>query len=393
MNSGAAPVQNTGVAPQARPRYLALDVFRGFTVAGMLLVNNPGSWSAIYPPLRHAEWHGWTPTDLIFPFFLFVVGITTHISVASARARGEDDGQIIARILRRGALIVLCGLLLSAFPYLPLTRITGIRIPGVLQRIGVVYALAALITLRGTWRTHVAALIALLFGYWYIMTGIPIPGQPLDASHLEPANATMAAYVDRLMLNGHLWAGTKTWDPEGVLSTIPAIGTAILGVLAGRWIYSEAGRELSQRIAGLVTGGAVAIVLGLVWGLVFPINKGIWTSSYVLFTAGMGAVVLAACMWLVDARGIRWWTRPFTIFGLNPLVAFLGSGVMARTIYSLIYVDYGGARVPLQSAIYKSAFASWLKPEVASLLFAVSFVLLWMGILALLERRNIVIKV
>jgi predicted acyltransferase len=393
--SGAAAEQvgGSGIAPRSRSRLVALDVFRGLTVAGMLLVNTPGSWSAIYAPLRHAPWHGWTMADLIFPFFLFVVGITTHISVASARAKGESDATIIARILRRGAIIFLLGLLVSAFPYVPLTRITEMRIPGVLQRIGVAFLLGALITLKGNWRVHVAALIAILLGYWYVMTGIPIPDQPPDASHLEPAGATMAAWVDRLMLNGHLWAATKTWDPEGILSTLPAVGSVILGVLAGRWMYGRKNASRSSRIVGLGVGGAAAIVIGLAWGTVFPINKNIWTSSYVLFAGGMGAVVLAICIWVVDVKGIKWWTRPFTIFGLNPLVAFVGSMVMARTIYSLIYVDYGGARIPLQAAIYKSAFASWLKPEMASLMFGVSFLLLWLAILALLERRNIVIKV
>ena len=393
MTSGATTEMKSGakVAPQTRQRYASLDVFRGLTIAGMLLVNTPGSWSAIYPPLRHADWHGWTAADLIFPFFLFVAGITTHISITAARARGESETQIVARILRRGGLILLCGLLVSAFPYLPLTRITGMRIPGVLQRIGVAYALSALITLRGGWRFHLAALGAILLGYWYIMVGVLIPGQPEGASHLEPASATMAAWVDRLLLDGHLWASTKTWDPEGILSTVPAIGSAITGVLAGRWIYSS--RRIEQRILGLFVGGICCIAVGLVWDTVFPINKNIWTSSYVLFAAGMGAVLLAACMWVVDLKEIRWWTWPFRVFGLNPLIAFVGSMVMARTIYSLIYVEYGGARIPVQTAIYKAAFASWLAPQLASLMFAIAFLVLWLGILALLERRNIVIKV
>jgi predicted acyltransferase len=201
----------------------------------------------------------------------------------------------------------------------------------------------------------------------------------------------MAAYVDRLLLDGHLWAATRTWDPEGVLSSLPATGSVLLGVFAGRWIYS--GRPLRQRVALLCAAGVVAVLAGLSWGQVFPINKNIWTSSYVIFSGGMAAIILAACMWIVEGAKATWWTRPFEVFGLNPLVAFVGSMLMARTIYSLVKVDYEGTSVPLQSAVYRSVFASWLAPANASLLFAISFVLLWLAILWLLARRNIVIRV
>ncbi len=375
-----------------RERLLALDVFRGMTIAGMLLVNNPGSWSAIHPPLAHAAWHGWTPTDVIFPFFLFIVGITTHLSLAGRRARGSSEREIVTQILRRGALIVLFGWILGWFPFWPLERFTEMRIPGVLPRIGVAYICAALLTLRGTLKQQVAIVATLLLGYWFAMTLLPVPGQEgIGADWLDEPGKTLAAWVDRVLLDGHLWRQSRTWDPEGVLSTIPAIGTAMLGVFAGRWIRAE--RPLEERLAGLFAVGAITMVLGLMWNWSFPINKSLWTSSYVLFTAGMAATTLATILWITDVHRVRWWTRPFVIYGVNPIIAFVGSGMMARLIYSLWKVEYAGAPTAVQAVVYKELFASWLAPRNASLAFALAFVLVWLGILWVLDRRGIYFKV
>lgn len=375
-----------------RERLLALDVFRGATVAAMLLVNNPGSWAAIHPPLAHAAWHGWTPTDLIFPFFLFIVGITTHLSREARRARGDDEAALVRQVLRRAGLIVLLGLALHAFPFTPLTRFTEIRIPGVLQRIGVVYLAAALLTQRTSLRQQVLTVVGLLYGYWAAMTLLPVPGQEgIGAQWLDTPARTLAAWVDRALLDGHLWRQSRTWDPEGVLSTIPAIGTAMLGVLTGRWL--SAPRPLHERLSGLFAAGALAAVLGLMWGWSFPINKGLWTSSYVLLTGGLAAMTLATILWVTDAQRITWWTRPFVIYGLNPMVAFVGSGMMARTIYSLVRVETARGAVPLQAAIHDALFASWLASRDASLAFAGAFVLVWFAVLWALARRGIVFKV
>ncbi|MEP7384515.1 MAG: DUF5009 domain-containing protein [Gemmatimonadota bacterium] len=372
-------------------RLLALDVFRGMTVAGMLLVNNPGSWDAIYPPLEHATWNGWTPTDVIFPFFLFIVGITTHLSLNARRARGDDESAIVRQIVRRGSLIILFGLLMAAFPYYPATRFTEIRIPGVLQRIGVAYLCGGLLTLRTSLKQQVVLLAVLLFGYWFAMTLVPVPGRGMGALLLDDPSASLAAYLDRAIFGTHLWRSSRTWDPEGLLSTVPAIGTVILGVLAGRWITSP--RPLADRLVALFAVGSLCMVVGSMWGWSFPINKSIWTSSYVLFTAGMAAVALATCIWVIDVLGLTWWTRPFRWYGMNPTIAFVGSGMMARLIYSVIIVPFRGERAPIERVIYESWFASWLEPRNASLLFAISFVLLWALILGVLHRKRIFFKV
>jgi predicted acyltransferase len=420
MSTAAAPrgfstrydATTSTVAPLApkRERLLSLDVFRGMTVAGMLLVNNPGTWSAIFPPLEHAEWNGWTPTDLIFPFFLFIVGITTYLSLTARRARGDDDSAIVKQILRRGFIIYLLGFAMAMFPFyqwgsidaMPtpgawdriLFRIEHVRILGVLPRIAIVYVCAALLTLKTTIKQQILIIAALLFGYWFAITLIPVPGEGvIGALLLHTKDRNLAAYLDRAILGtNHTWIGSVTYDPEGPFSTIPAIATAMLGVLAGRWI-AQRDKQLLERITGLFALGSVGMVLGLMWNWSFPINKNLWTSSYVIFTAGMAAVALATVMWIVDYRSVKWWTKPFVVFGVNPIVAFVGSGVLARLIYTLWHVNYDGKSVAVQDAIYQSVFLPWLPPRVASLAFAISFVLLWYGILTVLYRRNIILKV
>lgn len=399
----------TSADPMKSERLVSLDVFRGMTVAGMLLVNNPGTWSAIYPPLEHAAWHGWTPTDVIFPFFLFIVGITTEISLRARRARGDDEQAILRQILKRGALIFLFGLLLAGFPFftwppaLPgasfgeriVDRLEHWRIMGVLQRIGLAYLCGALLTFRSTPRQQLWMLGVLLFGYWALMTLVPVPGTGVPGRFvLDQPDQLLSAWLDRTVFGlNHLWSGSKTWDPEGLLSTLPAIGTMICGTFAGRWI----GRRelpLSERLAGLFAVGALAMMVGLMWHWVFPINKSIWTSSYVIFTAGMGAVTLATCMWLIDGLGLRRWTFPFVVYGTNPMLAFLGSGVMARGIASLWTWDTGdGTRISAQGFVFKTVFASWLPPKDASLAFAVSFVAVWFLILWAAWKRGYVLKV
>jgi predicted acyltransferase len=244
----------------------------------------------------------------------------------------------------------------------------------------------ALIALRANTRAIIVICLVILFGYWGLMSMGP----------LEPAPATIAASLDRALLDwgpygNHIWNQSETWDPEGPLSTIPAVATVLLGVLAGRWIAS--GKTLPERLNGLFAAGAVAMSAGLVWNWVFPINKNLWTSSYVVFTAGMAAVTLAVCIWLIDSENVRWWTPPVLAFGMNPIVAFVGSAAMERLIYSVITVNVDGKSVSIETAFYSATLGNWLPPQLDSLAFAVCFVLFWLGVLTVLYRRKIFLKI
>lgn len=383
----APPVEPVPVAAPPS-RILSLDVFRGITVAAMLLVNNPGSWGHVYAPLRHAPWHGWTPTDLIFPFFLFIVGVAMALSFAAQEAKGATRGEMLRKAARRSAVLVLLGLALAAFPFYDLELAT-LRIPGVLQRIGVAFLLASAVVLFTGPRGQAVATGALLVGYWAAMRLVPVPGY--GAGSLEP-DSNLAAYLDRAILGtDHLWAQSRTWDPEGVLSTLPAVATVLLGVFAGRWIRS--GRSPARKAAGMLLAGSVGVLLGLLWHQAFPINKNLWTSSYVVFTAGMALYGLAACYWVVDVKGYRRWAFPFVLFGVNAIAAFFLSGVMARLLTLVRWTGPAGDAVTLKGWLHQALFASWLDPVNASLAFAVSFVLFWTGVTWVLYRRKIFLKV
>ena len=371
------------IASASGQRWLALDAFRGLSVAGMILVNNPGSWSYVYPPLAHAEWHGWTPTDLIFPFFLFAVGVSMTLSFQRRLAEGAWRAALLRKITGRALVIVGFGLLLNGFPTYHLATM---RFPGVLQRIGVVYlvAAAAYVLLPARGQRRIAA--GLLLGYWAAMSLVPIPG--VGAGSLT-VDANLAQYLDSLLFAGHMWK--PTWDPEGLLSTVPAVATCLLGAFAGDWLASP--RDGRDKALGLFVAGAVAMVAGWVWSIWFPINKNLWTSSYVLFTGGMAALALSVCLWLVDDRGWTKWTTPCAVFGVNPMLAFVGTGVMGRIIGSLWRINENGHDVPVKQWVYDRGFASWLEPRDASLAFAVGFVLLWLLLLLPLHRRGVHLRV
>lgn len=370
-------------------RLLSLDVFRGLTIAGMILVNNPGTWSALYWPLAHADWHGWTPTDLIFPFFLFAVGVSIALALAPRLERDGPRGRLLLRIVSRSAILFALGLFLAGFPSFD---VATIRIPGVLQRIAVCYLIAALLFVA-TWSRHqtvvtAAVFVSLLFGYWALMILVPVPG--FGAGDLGK-EGNLAAYIDRAVLGPHIWRAAKVYDPEGILSTLPAIATTLAGVLTGQWL--RASPPPVTKVAGMAGAGVVAVVLGLVWGRWFPINKALWTSSYVVFTAGAALLIVAACYWLVEIRRWRRWATPLVVFGTNAIAAFVLSTFVARLFIVVKVAARDGAPISLHRWIYTHVFAPWASPTNASLLFALAYVLIWLAVMGVLYRRRVFIRV
>src|SRR3989475_1955839 len=352
--------------PQRRLR--SLDAFRGLTIAAMVLVNNPGTWAAVYAPLKHAEWHGLTPTDLIFPFFLFIVGMAIPLSRPTA-----------GRVLRRAAVIFALGIVLNGLPGFDWATI---RIPGVLQRIAVCYLVAAVLFLTTGWRTQAMVTAALLLLYWGALTLVPVPGY--GRGDLGP-EGNLAAWLDRTVLGPHIWRVARVYDPEGILSTVPAIATTLLGVLTGWWVQTE--RPPRTIAAGLALAGAIGTTLGAVWGVWFPVNKALWTSSYAVLTAGLALLVFAACYAAIDIRGWRRWATPFVVLGVNALALFFLSTLLAHVL-TLIHVGDGH----LQKWIFERAFAPWASPINASLAFAVAYLLLWWGAMWLLDRAGIRVR-
>jgi len=348
---------------------LSLDVFRGITIASMILVNNPGSWNHVYPPLLHAEWHGWTPTDLIFPFFLFIVGVAMSFSFA---ARGNVPQ--LRKVLVRSLILFGLGVFMAAYPRFDLTHL---RIPGVLQRIAICYLATSLLVLHLTRKAIYWTLALLLLGYFLLL-----------GSDLTP-EGNLAARVDRFLLGGHLWKAT--WDPEGLLSTFPAIATTILGYLAGERL--RLGENRHETAAALFTTGWVLVLGGLFWSIWFPINKNFWTSSYVLFTAGAALQFLAFLYWVVDVKTWRGWTHPAVVFGRNAIAVFVLSGLVAKSLILYRVERADGSPASLYQLLYENAFASWAGPLRGSLLFALATVLFWWLVMRVLYRRRIFIAV
>lgn len=358
---------------------MSLDVFRGMTIAGMILVNNPGNWSHVYRPLEHAQWNGWTPTDLVFPFFLFIVGVSSVLSFDARRARGASRGKLLLHALKRSAIIFGLGLFLNGYPHYDLQTL---RIPGVLQRIAVVYLIVSVIVLYTGRVARWVIAAALLVGYFLLMRFVAVPG--FGAGVLTP-DGNLAAYIDRALMYNHLYVAHR-YDPEGLLSTLPATVTCLLGVFVGDWMK---GKQPRQIVHGLLVGAVIALAAGKLWSIWFPINKNLWTSSYVLFTGGFAMAVLAACMWMTDVRGWKRWARPFVWFGVNPLAIYFLASLFARAIGSH---TFNGVR--WKALVYDKVFAHmFANPYLDSLAFAIGFVLLFWAIAWLLYRRRIFIKV
>lgn len=422
-------------------RLTSLDAFRGLTIAAMILVNNPGHWGHVYAPLQHADWHGWTPADLVFPFFLFIVGTSMVLAFARQRAAGVSRARMTLRATRRAVVIVTLGLFIHGFRHHPwlhqLVAIVGlvaacllslrmhgarrellllvawsafaafelqapgIRIPGVLQRIGVCFLLASLAYVWLPRRVLPWLVAVLLLGYWAAMTLIPVPGH--GAGLLDDKANNLASWIDRVLLEGHLWVeGVR--DPEGPLHTVTAFCTTLLGVFAGEVLtrpavaHDRAAEGVATvgvlpsaevRTLQLFLRGSGLLVLGYAWNFAFPLNKALWTSSYVLFTGGLATMALAAAFWFVDVRGHRRVVAPLVTYGLNAITVFVGSAALARVLASLPL----GEGTTLPRRVYETLAASGLPPEAASLGYALLWVTGWYVVLRVMQARGWILRV
>lgn len=362
-------------------RLQALDTFRGVTIASMIIVNMPGSWSHVYAPLRHASWHGCTPTDLIFPFFLFIVG------AAMAYSLRRFDGITAAaakKIIKRVLLIFLIGLLLNAFPFQePLSEL---RIPGVLQRIALAYGLAAFCCLWLDRNRLIILSAAILLSYWLVLV-LFSAGDPYG---LE---SSLVRSIDLKLLGAsHLWGGQGIpFDPEGLLSTFPAAVTVIIGFLTGKYIQNAS--DLNRAVRVMLAAGIIALAAGWLWGLVMPINKSLWTGSYGLYTAGWALLILALLLWIIDVRRLKRWTFPFLVFGVNPLLLYIIAGVWTDVYLYLIQIPSAeGGTVNAYGWIYSRLFVPLAGDLNGSLLFAIAHVFVFWLILLVMYKKRIFIK-
>ncbi|MDZ7372411.1 MAG: DUF5009 domain-containing protein [candidate division KSB1 bacterium] len=362
-------------------RLQSLDAFRGFTIAAMMLVNNPGSWQHVLPPLLHAEWNGWTFTDLIFPFFLFIVGTALVFSFTRRLEQGAPRRSLYGRMFRRTLLLILFGLFLNAFPKFDFEHL---RYPGVLQRIGLCYLMASLVVLHLGIRGQAIVAAALLVLYWLLMKLVPVPGY--GPGVLSP-EGNLGAYIDRLVFGQHMF--WPNWDPEGLLSTIPAVSTTLLGVLTGHWLRT---RRDPREIAGwMFVWGNVALVAGSLMNFWFPINKNLWSPSYTVYTAGVALNMLAAFYWLIDVKGYRSWSKPFVVWGMNAIAVYVFIGILAR-IMIFTEVDSGGETLSIKGYLWKTVFSTLGEPWFGSLLHALVYVAISYLFVWCLWRRRIFLR-
>ncbi|PTT93079.1 hypothetical protein DBR42_00700 [Pelomonas sp. HMWF004] len=376
-----------------KERLLSLDAFRGFAIAAMLLVNNPGDWGHVYAPLLHAPWHGWTFTDWVFPFFVFIAGMAMALSLARRAQAGADKPALLAQTARRAAVLIGIGLLLNLIPSFDLATL---RIPGVLQRLGLCTLLAAPIVLWCGARGVALWALGLMAAYAAIQLTVPVPDADgvVHTGLLAPGQ-DVGAWLDRQLMAGHLWAQARTWDPEGLLSTLPAVSSQLLGVLAGYVLSSN--RQPAEKAMTWVLAGLASLWLGQVldaW--LMPINKSLWTPSFVFAMAGWALLVFASLYWLLDASPrplarARWarWLHPLVVFGMNALFLFALSGLIAKLLYTLKLADGRS----LGRHLYQPLLDTGLAPVNASLLHALAFVFVMYGVAWVMYVKRWFVKV
>ncbi|TDO71492.1 putative acyltransferase [Flavobacterium chryseum] len=421
-----------------RERLISLDVFRGLTILLMTIVNNPGDWGNVFPPLLHAEWHGCTPTDLVFPFFIFIMGVAVPLAMPDKIYDGTTFNKILVRSLRMLCLgiffnffgkIQLFGLdgiplligrlaitiavgyaLMGSFSskvknilafsilfiylflaYSGIEAYHDVRLPGVLQRIAIVYFVVSLLYLKTSQKTQIVTGVVLLLGYWAIMTLIPVPG--IGPANLEKGT-NLASWLDCVLLKGHMYHETLTWDPEGILSTVPSIVNGIIGLLIGQLLQREISK--TQKAQKMLIIGVVLIIAGLLWNIVFPLNKSLWTSSYVLYTTGLATTFLAILYYVIDIADYKKGFKPFLIWGVNPMIVFFSSQIIPQ---SLVMIEFQNPhntseKINLLEYLYRFGIAPFFNnPMAASLAGALVYVCIWTFILWIFYRNKLIFKV
>ncbi|MCT7949720.1 DUF5009 domain-containing protein [Ancylothrix sp. C2] len=379
-------------------RLLSLDVFRGIAITAMILVNNPGSWDYIYPPLKHAKWHGCTPTDLVFPFFLFIVGVAMPLSLSKYTPENRPTKTVYQRIIQRCLILFALGLFLAI---LSLTLdaifnskpfdISTLRIMGVLQRIALCYLFASLIVLNFSPKQQFLTSAIILIGYWLALQFIPVPGY--GTGNLSPnGEGTLIAYIDRLILTPkHLLKPNPGFDPEGLLSTLAAIVNVLIGYFTGTYLKQNP-KPQNQTCILLIITGLSCLIIGHLWSYLFPLNKQLWTSSYTLYTSGWALLLLAALYYIIDIRNVRKWAKFFEIMGLNAIFLFVGSGIVARFLIKT-HIGAGDKPPTTYTFIYENLFRAWAGPLNGSLAFAICTVVFWWGILYFMYKRKWFFKI
>lgn len=366
-------------------RLQSLDVFRGLTVALMILVNTPGDWGHIYPPLEHSKWNGCTPTDVVFPAFLFMVGVSVVFALQSKMADRAQHPQILLKAAKRMLLLIAFGLGIQLFYHFDFAHL---RYPGVLQRIGIVYFIVVLLFIKLPEKALDVVFWTILAGYYVVMTFVPVPdGHP---ANLGPAT-NLAAYIDRLVFTtNHISHQTKYWDAVGLLSTLPAICTGLLGVKTGLILKSK-NTDNAQKIRQMLTWGLLTLSAGIALNFIFPINKQLWTSSYVLFTGGICIILLCAAFWYIDVKANGKWTWPLLVFGVNALTAYIVSEILPGML-DWARIPWHGQGTGALKFVYVFLLGG-MAPKNASLLAAIVFVLLVWAILYPLYRKKVYLKI
>ncbi len=362
-------------------RLISLDALRGFTIAAMVIVNDPGSWDHIYKPLEHAKWNGCTLTDLVFPFFLFIVGVSISLAYSKRLATHAPKKDLYKKIISRTLKIYFLGLGLWLLGMIGHFSWDGIRWTGVLQRISVVFLVCALLFLNSNWKTQAKIAAALLLAYWILMAYIPVPG--IGKPDLSGPMKNWANYIDTLLLPGYMWQ--KIWDPEGILSTFPAIATGITGMLAGKLILSV--NDQNKKLVWLFFAGFSAFVIGELWDQFFPINKNIWTSSYVMYTSGLAAMSLAACILIVDMLGFKNWTKLGRVYGANAIATYVIAGILPGLFVLNLFGSHS-----LNSLFMDGLTGLGLASKFVSFLYAVCYMLVCYIPAYYLYKKKIFIK-